>query len=71
MRGVKAAQQQLHPSTKSETFLPFPPGPSLCTEAAFRDVTASPVPQSVLWSRGRISGGDKNQPMAVPPGWIL
>lgn len=29
MRGVKAAQQQLHPSTKSETFLPFPPGLSL------------------------------------------
>lgn len=62
MRGVKAAQQQLHPSTKSpESFLPFPPGLPLCTKAAFRDVAASPVPQSILWSRGRISGGDKNQ----------
>lgn len=63
MRGVKAAQQRLHPSTRSpETLLPFPPGLPLCTKAAFRDVTASPVPPSVLWSRGRISGGDKSQP---------
>lgn len=74
MRGVKAAQQQLHPSTKSpETSLPFPPGLSLGAEAVSRDVLQLLLSLQVssLRSRGKISDGDKKQPMAVPPGWIM